>query len=372
MSIKIPWATLAIALFTVTAYFLLSEGELYIPVESLSWLGFSLNNFLGALSYSFVHISVIHLFGNMIAFTLAGIIVERYIGSKELVLLYVLCGAFSAIIYAVFFPNVVLIGASGAVAGVIFAGFLFDLRKMVIFSLAAVLITSGLVEPLQGSIYEKRTEELEQKASLFESVMDSLMENFTQLEEKEGELYKEIVNIDELINNTEDKINETRELFEKGNISETEYNKTVENLTGVHQALETNKSEREREVENVSETKGVLDSQVNVTNKSLGETVEKKSILVGGKEREEVTGVSHLLHLVSSLICFGYLRFRKGKIVEERLRRYSYAVWKFGDSVHSFRERFGRRVSGELPGAEGRVQAQGKKGGHKRPRNKTS
>lgn len=372
MRIRIPYSTLVIFLATVTAYFFLSGGELFIPVESLSWLGFSLNNLAGALSYSFIHISIVHLFGNMLAFLIAGIIVERYIGSAELALLYLLCAVVSAAIYLLFFPNVVLIGASGAVAGIIFAGFLFDIRKMVLFSVGAVLIISGIVEPFQTTIYGTRTTELEQEAVFFESLMHNLSENVSRLEEKETELHTELVDIESKINQTEEVINETLGLFEEGNISETEYNQTLENLTVLRESLETNMSVKEEEAENVSQTREVLGGQVSETNESLGETVKKKSTLVGGKEREEVTGVSHLLHLMSSLICFGYLRIKQRKLVIQSLRRYSYAVWKFGDSVRAFRERLSGGVSRQLPETERRVQAQDKKKRKARTRNKNS
>ena len=73
------------------------------------------------LTYMFVHGSFWHLFGNMLFLFVFGDNVEDALGHVRFVVFYLLCGVIAAIVHSAvtISPDVPLIGASGAVAGVI-------------------------------------------------------------------------------------------------------------------------------------------------------------------------------------------------------------------------------------------------------------
>lgn len=74
-------------------------------------------------SYMFVHGSFNHLLFNMLSLLIFGTMVEKRVGSKEFLLFYLLTGLFSGIAsfgsYYLSGTNVVLVGASGAIYGVL-------------------------------------------------------------------------------------------------------------------------------------------------------------------------------------------------------------------------------------------------------------
>jgi membrane associated rhomboid family serine protease len=73
------------------------------------------------LTYMFVHGGAWHLFGNMIFLYVFGDNVEDALGHVRFIFFYLLCGIIAAVIHSLVTvsPDMPLIGASGAVAGVI-------------------------------------------------------------------------------------------------------------------------------------------------------------------------------------------------------------------------------------------------------------
>ncbi|MFA5468499.1 MAG: rhomboid family intramembrane serine protease [Sphaerochaetaceae bacterium] len=77
------------------------------------------------ITYMFVHGGFTHLFFNMLGLLIFGMPVERRLGSREFLLFYLLVGALSGLFsfFAYLFTGkmVVLVGASGAIYGVLLA-----------------------------------------------------------------------------------------------------------------------------------------------------------------------------------------------------------------------------------------------------------
>ena len=77
-------------------------------------------------------INLNHLFQNMLALGLFGLLLEKIINSKDFLALYLVAGFAGNIAGAIFYPDSISLGASGAIMGVI--GALTLLRpKMVVF-----------------------------------------------------------------------------------------------------------------------------------------------------------------------------------------------------------------------------------------------
>ncbi|MEO1283103.1 MAG: rhomboid family intramembrane serine protease [Pseudomonadota bacterium] len=75
------------------------------------------------ISYMFFHADVFHLGGNMLFLWVFGDNVEDAMGHLKFLIFYIACGIAAALLHAVMLPSsqLPLIGASGAVAGVIAA-----------------------------------------------------------------------------------------------------------------------------------------------------------------------------------------------------------------------------------------------------------
>ncbi len=89
-------------------------------------LFFEYHMYWQVFTYQFVHGSFWHLISNMLGLLIFGVTVERRIGSKEFLLLYLLTGTLSGILSLGFYMatgniTVILLGASGAVFGILLA-----------------------------------------------------------------------------------------------------------------------------------------------------------------------------------------------------------------------------------------------------------
>lgn len=75
------------------------------------------------ITYMFLHADIFHLVGNMLFLWVFGDNVEDELGHARFLVFYLLCGIGAALFHAILAPNsgIPLIGASGAVAGVIAA-----------------------------------------------------------------------------------------------------------------------------------------------------------------------------------------------------------------------------------------------------------
>lgn len=119
-------------------------------------------------TYMFVHSGFSHLLFNMLSLFIFGSMVEKRIGSKEFLLFYFLTGIFSGVISFVSYylagTNVVLVGASGAIYGVLlmFAVFypysvififgIIPVRAPILVILYAIIELSSQVFGMGGNI----------------------------------------------------------------------------------------------------------------------------------------------------------------------------------------------------------------------------
>lgn len=139
-SIRFQWVTIAIIAINVIVYFfetmrldevaiagfaiipreLFDTSLLPIPTEQM---GPVRPEQLTLLTYMFFHGDILHLAGNMLFLWVFGDNVEDAMGHIKYLLFYLACGVFGGLVHAWMDPgsDIPLIGASGAVAGVIAA-----------------------------------------------------------------------------------------------------------------------------------------------------------------------------------------------------------------------------------------------------------
>lgn len=144
-----PWATFLIVVATISAYFIVNQGELY-PLLASQILVFTVsgNNLLGALTYFFGHVGLKHLLSNMIVFAVMGSILEYRLGRIHLTGLYLFSGVFAGLFYAFTSPGLLVIGASAAISGVILAGYIVDIKTASIALLGTLFLLSVIFLPL--------------------------------------------------------------------------------------------------------------------------------------------------------------------------------------------------------------------------------
>ncbi len=102
------------------------------------------------VTYQFLHGSLLHIFGNMLGLLFFGPPLERYLTSKRFLILYFLCGIVGGLFYpllaAVKFLSVApMIGASGAVLGVLIACAILFPRFIIFFFFFPVPIRIGAI-----------------------------------------------------------------------------------------------------------------------------------------------------------------------------------------------------------------------------------
>lgn len=73
------------------------------------------------LTYQFVHAGFLHLAVNMLGLWFAGNVLERIMGVRKFVLLYLTCGVAGGLVQVFLDPGPSVVGASGAVCGLIAA-----------------------------------------------------------------------------------------------------------------------------------------------------------------------------------------------------------------------------------------------------------
>lgn len=73
------------------------------------------------VTHQFVHANLFHLLANMLGLWFAGRVLENLLGRLRFVLFYLACGVAGGLLQLLLSPGPVLIGASGAVCGVVAA-----------------------------------------------------------------------------------------------------------------------------------------------------------------------------------------------------------------------------------------------------------
>jgi membrane associated rhomboid family serine protease len=121
VGLLVPASTEALVSFAVIPAQLIGQG--YLGEAAQTAQGVAVPERLTLLTYMFLHGNILHLVGNMLFLWVFGDNVEDAMGHLRFLLFYLLCGIFAGLAHAFMRPDsdVPMIGASGAVAGVIAA-----------------------------------------------------------------------------------------------------------------------------------------------------------------------------------------------------------------------------------------------------------
>jgi len=144
---QFPLITVALIVLNLIVYlYQISLGERFTEfIYSMGLLPFEITHridllpsgpspiYLTIFSSMFMHGSIIHLLGNMLFLWIFGNNVEDYLGRKKFVIFYLFCGITAALTQIFINPDskVPMVGASGAIAGVLGAYLLLYPRAKV-------------------------------------------------------------------------------------------------------------------------------------------------------------------------------------------------------------------------------------------------
>ena len=168
--IRIPFqytffnCTIWIIAINIFIYFLISvipEFRHYLSLNVIFFVEYKM--IWQPFTYMFVHGNIQHLFFNMLGLLFFGIAVEKAVGSKEFLLMYLvtgfLCGMLSFAVYYYFkMYRVFLMGASGAVYAMLLAyAVIFPRSKIFIWGIipipAPVLVVAYAVIELLSQLF---------------------------------------------------------------------------------------------------------------------------------------------------------------------------------------------------------------------------
>ncbi|MCD4740490.1 rhomboid family intramembrane serine protease [archaeon] len=283
---KKPYATLLIILIATATYLTMSQGNLYVnPVTKMYDYGVKRDpicerwenntcreyvcaktenntckeyayqiNYLGAFTYSFMHIVIKHLLINMIMLLAIRWVIETKLEKKLLIGIFLFSGILAGLGYALANPHSWVIGASAGVAGMLVAAYLVDVKKTIIVLTGSVLLLSCIVLPLTDYTIHQLTTSHEQQL------------NNTQ---------QEIQKINETIKQVEKTIQEKQEKGENA----TQEIKQIQNLT----------------------------KQLNQTIIKKETVTTEKETIKEGSEKEKETPASDLIHMLGALFGIVYM-----------------------------------------------------------------
>jgi membrane associated rhomboid family serine protease len=120
------------------------------PEEFIYKYGFipSNFNFLNIITAMFLHGGFFHIFSNMLFLFIFGDNVEDVLGHLRFLIFYIFWGICAALLQAFFYPNssVPMIGASGAISGVLGAYFIFFPTSRILSFVFIPFLYVGLAE----------------------------------------------------------------------------------------------------------------------------------------------------------------------------------------------------------------------------------
>ena len=108
-------------LLAINAVMLFLQRTVVSDADAFAVLGFQGRAVWSAVTYMFVHFSVLHLVLNMYVLLLFGPRLERVMGTRAFSLYFLWCGLGGAIFHLLFARSGLLIGSSAAVFGIAFA-----------------------------------------------------------------------------------------------------------------------------------------------------------------------------------------------------------------------------------------------------------
>lgn len=165
-------ATLFLAVLLLVSYFLLSQGGLFIGKRVLLGYSFSVLQPWNFFLYMLVHMSVWHLAVNVLSLLVFGAIVETGLSSRDVLGIFVFCGALTVGFFALLNPFVALIGASAGSSGLMASALVLNFKRSVL-ALAVVAVLFFAAFQASGFAVQGKEMELAGKSAELDVALDN-------------------------------------------------------------------------------------------------------------------------------------------------------------------------------------------------------
>ncbi len=173
-------ATLILVAAVLVPYYILSSGTFYLPEGTLESLGFASQS--GGWTYVthlFTHVGLQHLAANLIPLIAFGLLLESVLAGYHILAIFLISGIFSSVLFTLINPNVLLIGASTGVSGLMAASTLLKPKQALVLLIATLLLLLAF-NPLVDYYNSFQVQSLQsQKATLEQNVQQLLQQNKT-------------------------------------------------------------------------------------------------------------------------------------------------------------------------------------------------
>ncbi len=167
--------TLSLSLLIVSVYFYFAKGFYYIDETTLiSLSSFSSTLPFGLITHFFVHVSPVHLLGNLLFLILFGLFIENNFRKRDYLLILFSSMIISSLAFVLLNPGSYLVGASLGIAGLF--GATFATRPL--FGISLVLLTFFLspfiLSPVLNFFHSKSLEQQVQLQSEKQSLVSQI------------------------------------------------------------------------------------------------------------------------------------------------------------------------------------------------------
>jgi len=151
-------ASAGIVLVIFLAYLVLSGGGYFIPAEKIVSMGFGLSQPHNIFSFLLVHTGYVHLLANIVSIAVFAVLVERVLGSRATVFIFLFAQYGAAVVFSVLNPNTVLVGASAGASGLMAAGLALRPARGVAAIVILLIAMNMVFIPLSSAVLEQHKE----------------------------------------------------------------------------------------------------------------------------------------------------------------------------------------------------------------------
>lgn len=172
---RIPYATLLLALLILIPYFYYAGGTLYLSNSFINSLALAEGHSGGLVTHLFVHVGVSHLIGNLFPLLAFAYLVELAAGAFTVLAIFFVAGVFSGLFFSVLNPSYYLVGASAAISGLMSAATVLKPKKALVLLVAVPLLLSFALFPLVAAFSESQTTSLVEQRTVLEKNLTELV-----------------------------------------------------------------------------------------------------------------------------------------------------------------------------------------------------
>lgn len=182
-------AALFLFFILLFGFVLLSGFRAFIPVSLLSIFGFSIRQPWALLSYWLTHTGLFHLAVNAVSVFAFAAILERTLSARGVLKIFFFSAFLSAFFFSLLNPDILLIGASAGMSGLLACSLVLKPKQSLI-ALAAILAFLLLLFPLISFALEEQKTSLQSETSILSSDLNKAVaeKNFQKAKELSKQL----------------------------------------------------------------------------------------------------------------------------------------------------------------------------------------